>query len=148
MLGRKEILTDIVYGGAPVIEGANQLTAGQLELAFFVEEEEMLVDLELNFVFTGTAADFDATFLVDGVNLGTGTADALLRMQGATTESYVSLRKTVRLAQGAHTLEAQLAHATAPTLLGALVPGELIARRHSHPATLGHGVDSKVQLIQ
>lgn len=148
MLGRKTVEAAVVYGGAPVIEGANQLTAGELELSFYVEEEEMLIDLELNVTLTATAGDLDATFLVDGTNLGGGTAAALMRMQATGSEDYVSLRKTVRLAKGQHTVEAQLANAGAPTLNGDVVPGELVARRHSHPATLGHGVDSKAQLIQ
>jgi hypothetical protein len=34
------------------------------------------------------------------------------------------------------------------TVEGASIPAELVAHRLSHPATLGHGVDSKVQLVQ
>jgi len=34
------------------------------------------------------------------------------------------------------------------TVRGTVVPCELVAFRNSHMATLGHGVDSKVQLAQ
>ena len=148
MLGRKAIDASIVYGGAPVIGGANQLVAGELELSFSVEEDQMLVDLVLNMSMTATAADLDITFLLDGVNLGAGTSAALLRTQGVAATDFYTLTKTVLMTRGQHTLEAQIAHAAAPTIDGDEVVGELLARRHPHPATLGHGVDSKSQLSQ
>ena len=148
MLGRKTVAVSVAYPGTPSLPATNQLAGGQLELSFFVEEDEMMVDLELRLTLTTTAGDLDATFFVDGVNLGGGTATAMSRQQASGAEDYVSLRTTQRFDAGQHTVEARLAAAGGVTLNGDVVPGELVARRQSHPATLGHGVDSKVQLIQ
>lgn len=149
MLGRKTITTQITFPGVPALPATNQFTSGELELSFFVEEDEMLVDLELKLVLTATTGDLDATFFVDGTNLGGGTAVALSRQQALTgAEVYVNLRTTQRFAAGTHIVEARLAAVSAAVINGDVVPGELVARRHSHPATLGHGVDSKGQLIQ
>ena len=79
MLGRKTVTTQVTYPGAPTIAGANQLTGGQLELSFHVEEDEMLVALELRAVLTLNAAVAVVTFFVDDVNLGGGTGAGLMK---------------------------------------------------------------------
>ena len=155
MLGLKRLEADFTYAAAPTAFTApvHAVTGeGLLEIGFQVEEEEMLVDLEARFLLDVNADDtVNATFFVDGQDVETvGTvglwqADMLAAGNGTT----VYLNKTVRLDQGYHTVELRfLADPATPIILGATIPAELVARRHSHPATLGHGVDSKVQLVQ
>ena len=98
---------------------------------------------------TPTATNF--TFFVDGADVETvGTAGLMVHTaDGAGALATVVLTKTVRLDKGYHTVDVRLLNATeAPTLGGATIPCELEVRRSSHPATLGHGVESKGQLIQ
>jgi len=153
MLGRKTLAADATLT-APTDFDTAQLSSGELELGFQVEEDEMLVDLEATLVYSGSAVGTIAfTFYVDGA------ASPDLPAAGCWLESTVTdatddptsayLRRTIRLDRGFHTVEVRAsASAGNITYEGATVPSELVARRHSHPATLGHGVDSKTQLIQ
>ena len=156
MLGLKRLEAAFIYAAtpaaftAPIDAGSGE---GLLELGFQVEEEEMLVDLELRVTYhTPTPALAYFTLFVDGQDVETvgtnGLAVHLCPAIAAAGISTLYLSKTVRLAQGAHNVELRMISTDAPTLAGATIPAELVARRHSHPATLGHGVDSKVQLAQ
>ena len=156
MLGLKRLEADFVYAGDPdaftaVIDAGSG--EGLLELGFQVEEAEMFVILEARLLMSLSADDtLNITFFVDGVDVETvGTAGLY---QGpfltAAADRTVSISKTLRLAQGFHTVDVRMLTAAnaIPTIEGATIPAELSARRSSHPATLAHGVDSKVQLVQ
>ena len=154
MLGLKRLEADFTYA-APPAAFTPALDAGTgeglLELGFQVEEEEMLIDLELRLTYsTPTPVPCNFTFFVDGADVETvGTAGLMVHTcDGAAALATIYLNKTVRLDQGFHTVDVRALCAEAPTFGGATIPAELVARRHSHPATLGHGVDSKGQLIQ
>jgi len=155
MLGLKRLEADFTYGAAPAaftapIDGGTG--EGLLELGFQVEEEEMFVHLSARLTYsTPTPSATNFTFFVDGADVETvGTAGlAIHTADAAAALATVSLSKTIRLAKGFHVVDVRLLNAgEAPTLGGATIPCELEARRSSHPATLGHGVDSKGQLIQ
>lgn len=156
MLGLKRLEADFVYGGDPdAFTAALDAGSGEglLELGFQVEEAEMLVDLECRLLMDVSANDtLRLTFFVDGVDVETvGTAGLYqVPLLTASDPTSIYLNKTVRLDQGFHTVEVRMLTVGngIPTIAGATIPAELVARRHSHPATLGHGVDSKVQLIQ
>jgi hypothetical protein len=151
MLGRKTYAADATLAAAPVDFTTNQLAAGELVLGFNVEESEMLIDLEAVLTFSNTVVErTDFTLFVDGTDVATGTNGlACFTPAVAADENTVYVSRTERLAQGYHTVEVRIkAPVGAVTVEGATIPAELVARRHSHPATLGHGVDSKVQLIQ
>jgi hypothetical protein len=154
MLGRKSLTTDVTLT-APTDFVTAQLAAGELALGFQVEEQEMLVDLEARLCYEGSAAGLlTFTFFVDGAASSDLPAAGLWRTEvvaetvGAQQTAYP--RATLRLAKGFHRVEVRAsASAGNVVFLGAAgVPCELVARRHSHPATLGHGVDSKALLIQ
>jgi len=156
MLGLKRLEANFVYAAppaaftAPIDAGTGE---GLLELGFQVEEAEMLVDLEARIThWTATPVLTDFTFFVDGADVETvgtnGLARQLNAAAGAGGMQTLVLSKTLRLAQGFHTVDLRVISAEVVNLAGATIPCELVARRHSHPATLGHGVDSKVQLVQ
>jgi hypothetical protein len=154
MLGRKTLAADLTLT-APTDFTTAQDATGALELGFQVEEAEMLVDLEARLVYSGSAAgQVSFTVFINGAAVAALPAAGLWRTEivaataGANQTAYV--RATVRLAQGFHTASVRgSASAGNITYEGAAaIPSELVVRRHSHPATLGHGVDSKVQLIQ
>ena len=151
MLGIKTLAADATLT-APTTFTANQLAAGELELGFQVEEAEMLVDLELDITYSHTtnAAASDFTLYVDGADVSAGANGLYRHTPGAATEENTLYKSvTVRLTQGFHTVELRAkTSANNIVLEGATIPCEIRARRHSHPATLGHGVDSKVQLAQ
>ena len=153
MLGRKTLAANATLT-APTDFVTAQLAAGELLLGFHVEEDEMLVDLEARLIYSGSAAGLVTfTFFVDGAAVAELPAAGLWRTEivaaTAAAEQTAYPRATVRLARGFHTAEVRAsASAGNITIEGAAVPSELVARRHSHPATLGHGVDSKAQLIQ
>lgn len=125
---------------------------------FTVEEDEMLVDLKA-FVTAShdqvnEAADF--TFFLDS---GAGLADIAPLTDGLFRKAFttvadigelVAFERTVRLAKGEHrvSLQAKVRNAGHTlTVEGATWNGWLTANRHSHDATLAHGVDSKAQGI-
>ena len=153
MLGRKLLSADATLTG-PSDFDTNQLAAGELELGFTVEEDEMLVDLEARLVYSGSAVGTIAyTFYVDGAASADLPAAGLFltsTLTDSTDDPFTAyVRTTLRLEKGYHTVEVRAtASAGNITYVGATMPSELVARRHSHPATLGHGVDSKAQLIQ
>ena len=151
MLGRKTLTTDATLAAAPVDFATNQLAAGELTLGFTVEEQEMLVDLEMSITFSNTVVErTDFTIFVDGTDVAPGANGLACFTQAvAADENTIYNNYTVRVAQGFHTAEVRIKAPTgAVTVEGATIPAQLVVRRHSHPATLGHGVDSKVQLIQ
>lgn len=150
MLGVKTHSADAVHGGVPTDFVTEQLTAGQQRLGFHVEEAEMLIDLEVSATYSGAAAGtLNLTLFVDGANIGHATNGLHLSQLGAlNAEHTVYFSHTVRLAKGYHVAEVRVFSSTTPTLQAGTIPARLVARRHSHPATLGHGVDSKVQLVQ
>lgn len=154
MLGRKTLAADLTLT-APTTFATNQDTTGALQIGFQVEEAEMFVDLEARLTYSASlAGQVSFTVFIDGAanaDLPAGglwQKEIILATQTLVDSAYV--RATVRLPQGYHTAEIRgLATAGNITFEGATaIPSELVVRRHSHPATLGHGVDSKVQLIQ
>lgn len=152
MLGRITLAADVTLT-APTDFDTAQLAAGQLMLGFQVEEAEMLVDLEARITYSHTtdAAPSDFTFYVDGAASADLPAAGLVRHTpaAATDENTVYMRVTLRLPQGYHTVDVRATTAANNIIFeGASLPSTLVVRRHSHPATLGHGVDSKVQLVQ
>lgn len=153
MLGRKLLSADATLT-APTDFTTAQLSGGELELGFFVEEDEMLVDLESRLVYSGSAVGTIAfTYFVDGAASADLPAAGLYltsTLTDSTDDPFTAyVRTTLRLDRGFHRVEVRAsASAGNITYEGATMPSELVARRHSHPATLGHGVDSKAQLIQ
>lgn len=153
MLGRKLLSADATLT-APTDFDTAQLAAGELMLGFQVEEDEMLVDLEARLVFSQSAAGTASwTFYIDGVASSDLPAAGLYLTStltdGVDDPFTAYVRTTLRLDKGYHTVEVRAAASAGNlTYEGATMPSELVARRHSHPATLGHGVDSKAQLIQ
>ena len=151
MLGFKRQSVDVTLT-APTTFAIAQLAAGELTAGFTVEEVEMLVDFELDITYSHTtnADPSDFTIFVDGADIAPGT-NGLIRHtpSAATDENTVYKKVTLRIAQGFHTAEVRAKTAANNIIVeGATVPSTITVRRHSHPATLGHGVDSKVQLVQ
>ena len=154
MLGRKTLATDATLT-APTDFVTAQLAAGELELGFQVEEDEMLIDLEAHLCYSASAAGLVTfTFFVDAAANADLPAAGLWRTEVVASTVGVQAmaypRATIRLNKGHHKLAVRAsASAGNITVLGATaIPSDVVARRHSHPATLGHGVDSKVQLAQ
>jgi hypothetical protein len=153
MLGRKLHSADVTLV-APLDFLTAQLALGQLSCGFQVEEQEMLVDLEARLPFSGSAAGLVTfTFFVDGAANADIPAAGLFRQQVVATtvavEHTAYVRTTIRLAKGFHRAEVRAsASAGDLTIEAGSIPAEIVVRRHSHPATLGHGVDSKAMLIQ
>lgn len=145
MLGRVELTTDVALAAPAAF---TKVTGA--EMLFHVEEEEMLVDLYAKVTFsTSAVARADFTLFVDGANVGGANGLACLTPAAAADVNTVVAARTVRLAKGSHILDLRVKVAAGDlTVAGATIPCELVAERRSHPATLGHGVDSKVQLIQ
>ena len=153
MLGRVEVVTDVALNGgaAPTTFALGLVTGAQLK--FWIEEAEMFVDLVGKVTYSDTVVErADFTIFVDGVDIANA---AVLNGLAAHTAAVagdrntVSFVRTVRLAQGAHMAQLRMkAPAGVVTVRGTAVPCELVAFRNSHMATLGHGVDSKVQLAQ
>ena len=156
MLGLKRLEADFTYAAAPTpnfLPAVDAVTGeGLLELGFQVEEAEMLVDLEARLLLDVNVDDtVNLTLLVHGQDVEQVGAAGLWQVSllAAGTGTMVHFTKTLRLDQGYSTVAlAMLATPSTPIILGSVIPAELSARRHSHPATLGHGVDSKVQLVQ
>ncbi len=154
MLGRALVTADEVLAGATTFALG---TIAGASLAFWVEEDEMLVDLEAQVAITNAAAEaVELTLFVDGADvcalpeLGGPTLFGLTTTLYAAADTHsLSCGTTIRLAPGQHQLELRARSVIGGmTVESASWPLKLVARRHSHPATLGHGVDSKAQLIQ
>ncbi|HUV47958.1 MAG TPA: hypothetical protein VMX11_03175 [Actinomycetes bacterium] len=150
------MLGEAILDEAAAIPAAGTFAAGAiagatkpLRARFFVEEEEMLVDLKL--LGTGTCATpsamLDLTFFVDGVDQAL-LADGICRLSSPSVAQpfQVALERTVRLPKGEHLLEVR-AKTTAGifTMNGDVWPAFLTARRHSHPATSAANANAKVQ---
>lgn len=157
MLGRKTLSADTTLT-APTDFTTAQLAAGELLIGFNIEEDEMLLDLEARLIYSGSAVQsaIQFTFFVDGV-AHTNTAEIPTEglylantLTDATGDAYTAyVRATISLPRGYHTAEVRASANTGNlTFEASTVPCDIVARRHSHPATLGHGVDSKVQLVQ
>jgi len=125
--------------GAPVaVTGAN--------LKFSVEEDQMLTDLQFCGTVSSTAGGLITfTFLVDGVAYT--TLPVTIATWAALEAKYVSLKVTaVNLSKGSHKLTLAAGAAVDGTILGTTTDCRLIANRVSADATMGQGVNSKVQL--
>jgi hypothetical protein len=156
MLGRKTLSTDVTLT-APTDFVTAQLAAGELLLGFQVEEAEMLIDLVASLSYEGSAAGLVTfTIFVDGAAAAVADVPAAGLWRTEIVATTVGMQQmavpaiTLRLAKGFHTCEVRAsASAGNVVFLGSTgVPCTITARRHSHPATLGHGVDSKAMLIQ
>ena len=151
MLGRKTHSADAVLAAAPTDFATNQLSNGEMELSFWIEEAEMLVDLAARLVYSNSVVErTDFTLFVDGVDIAPGANGLMSHTEAvADDENSVEVFRTVRLDQGQHTVELRIKAPTgAVTVEGGTTPAELTAMRHSHFGTLGHGVDAKTQLVQ
>jgi hypothetical protein len=125
--------------GAPVaVTGAN--------LKFSVEEEQMLTDLQFCGNIVSTAGGLiTITFLVDGVAVT--TLPLMIETWAALAQKHVSLKFTaVNLSKGSHKLTLAAGAAVDGTIKGDTTDCRLIANRASADATMGQGVNSKVQL--
>ncbi len=149
MLGEAIIDSDVTLTGAGP---AAALTALGPSIRFYVEEEEMFVDLKGFFTASYDQADevTDFTMLVDDVDIAAGAA-GLFRKSWPSTASdpdLIAFERTVRLAKGEHKLQLAAMIAGAGhtlTIEGATWAGYVTARRHSHPATAAANANSKVQ---
>ncbi len=155
MLGRAKVDEDVTLVGVTTFAGgavAEGVGPESLSLRFSVEEEEMLVDLEILATVSHSVAngEVDWTLFLDGADLAAG-ADGFARLamsSTATEGTTLSAKWTQRIEQGEHRVEVRLKSPAGDiTVEGATWPAYLTARRASHPATLAHGVDSKVQGI-
>jgi methionine-rich copper-binding protein CopC len=133
----------------PVSAAFQAMANGALELGFQVEEEEMFVDLEMEITFSNAVGErTDFTFFVDNQDIEQVGVNGIHVETDNNIHSFQA-KRTIRLPQGYHTVEWRVKAPTGVvTVQGGIVPCRIHARRHSHPATLGHGVDSKVQLVQ
>ena len=155
MLARVERTTDLVLAAGAIAFtdlAANKNPLAGMQLKFWVEEPEMLVDLSAKITFSdATGALLTAfTIYVDGVDIANGS-NGLAAFTPTIAYVYtLSFGRVVRLAKGEHTAElrAKTLGGSATTINGGTVPCELVVVRHSHVGTLGHGVESKTQLIQ
>lgn len=138
-----------MYGFVP-ITAAQALPVGAAAavtgaaLKFSVEEENMLTDLQF-IACVGSTAGGDLTFKfqVDGADV---TTNPWIATWAAAEKKYVSYKVTAFLSKGAHTLKLFAGAPTDGTILGTTTDCRLIAQRFSADATLGQGVNSKVQL--
>lgn len=111
-----------------------------------VEEDEMLVELSAKGVVLsgGAASSIDFQFVVDTVAT---TALPISNLTiAAATQGALSISQVVRLTKGRHKVKLQAKASTSATLKGTLYDARLVVRRDSADATLGQGVNSKVQL--
>lgn len=158
MLGRVEVVVDRVSQAAPTFVAFNgaQAFVNGASLQFWVEEDEMFVDLTAKITYSNTVVEgTDFTIFVS--QNGVAAADIAVGANGlarhtaaiAADENTVIASRTVRLPKGRHvaTIRA-FAPTGVVTVQGASIPCELMAFRNSHIATLGHGVDSKFQFAQ
>lgn len=124
-------------------------TVAGLAMSFRVEEEEMVVSLEFQGVVSNdnAAGRVDLDFNVDGTRVSGATAGLMGYPSVSSVLAPVHMVRVVRLSKGDHTLALQWkAAAGVNTLAATTFPAQLVVRRMSHPATLGQGVNSKVQL--
>jgi hypothetical protein len=155
MLGRAKVDEDVVLTGITTFAAgavAESVGPESLSRRFDVEEEEMLVDFEVLASISHSVASevLHWTFFLDGADIAAG-ADGMAQLHmPATADDATMLAAswTMRVPMGQHRLELRLkTPAGNMTVAGATWPAYLSARRASHPATLAHGVDSKVQGI-
>jgi hypothetical protein len=108
MLGEAVIAADVVLTGIAAFDYA---TSGSLiaSLKFWVEEEEMLIDLKTLLTMSHSVVDgiADVTMFMDGTDMAAG-ANGLVRHSCPTVadqEHVLTLERTVRLAKGEHQLQ-------------------------------------------
>src|SRR3990167_5145886 len=103
MLGRVELAADI-----PLVAPAAFTLIPGLEMSFFVEEDEMLIDLYAKLAVSQTVVGrSDYTLFVDGVDIASGVNGlACITPAVGGDEETVILSRTVRLNQGDHVLSA------------------------------------------
>lgn len=151
MQGEAIIDADVTLTGIAAFDYAG---GGSLisSLKFGVEEEEMFVDLKVLCTLHHSVVNgiLDATLFLDGVDLGP-LADGLVRKSMPTVADQpdvLSFERTMRIPAGEHQLQLHIKAPAGNVIVdGATWNGWLTATRHSHPATLAHGVDSKTQGI-
>lgn len=153
MLGFKDLAADFATTSTTFVTPDDGGTpAKPLAARFFVEDEGgMFVDLICDVVLSHGAdtgvADLD--FLVDGSRLG--GADGLVRHTPGVADAVQTVRvqRTLKLAKGQHSVALQVKTNTGTlTLQGAGWPIRIVAFRNPDAGTLGHGVESKAQLVQ
>jgi len=147
MHGDALIDADVTLTG---ITAFNHATGASLvkSLKFGVEEEEMLVDLKVLCTLHHSVADevLDYTLFLDGTDLAPLAAGLgrLAMPSTADDPTQLAFERTMRIPQGEHQLQLHLRTAAGNIIVdGATWNGWLTATRHSHPATLAQGVNSK-----
>lgn len=156
MYGQAVIDADVTLTG---IAAFNFVTGASLikSLKFFVEEDEMLVDLKvlatLHHSVVGGLIDYTLAHaegtaaLADLAPLAAGIGH-LSMPTIANSPTTLTFERTLRLNKGEHVVQLHLQTAAGNIIVdGATWHGYLVAERRSHPATLAHGVDSKTQGI-
>jgi len=152
MFGRKERSTDYALnGGAAPTTFALGLVAG-LDLSFYVEEDNQLVELMAKVTYTNTVAErTDLTIFVDGADVMAPATNGIagLTPTNVGANTLVASRMVLGLSKGQHVAQVRMKAPTGVvTAMGTVIPAELYALRLSHNAVLGHGVDSKALLTQ
>jgi hypothetical protein len=145
------LYSEIKFGAAAALPvGAALLNVVDGVMSVRVEEEEMLLTLE----FQGSILGAGVTVLNMGFAVDSGTgfaATSTLPLWGATlaaAETPVRFTQRLTLAKGEHKIALQAADvsSTGHTISGGVVDSRFAACRDSNSATLGQGVNSKVQL--
>ena len=148
MYGQSRITTNATVT-APTTFAIGQITGALGNgLRFSVEEEEMFTKLEFqaSMAHSVAAEPFDATFFVDGVDVG-DLVDGITRATSLDVPAdpiAFYMKKTVRLAQGEHKLEVLFKTAAGNVIVnGLLHPAALSATRMSSNAAVAANMTSK-----
>ena len=139
------LYSEFQFGAAaPVPTGGLADVAGS-SMSVRVEEDEMLLTLAFSgSLLNAAAAVWSGAFAVDGV-----AASALPVAAGALLAAAplsVSFEQSVWLTKGDYKVTMQMNSTAATTIDGGTVRSVFTALRDSNSATLGQGVNSKVQL--
>lgn len=123
-------------GAAAAVPGA--------ALKFSVEEENMLVELQFTACVSSTAGgDLTFKFQVDGADVN---ALPWVATWAALEKKHVTFKTMATLSKGAHTVKLLAGAAVDGSILGTTTDCRLGVLRLTADATLGQGVNSKVQL--
>jgi len=144
------LYSELVFGAAaPLPTGGFADVVGS-SVSVRVEEEEMCLTL----AFSGSLVNpgpgvFSLGFAVDSNGAGFVATSALPLCAGALLAGVglsVACSTVVKLAKGEHKITLQADSTAATTIDGAVIRSTLSMTRDSNSATLGQGVNSKVQL--
>jgi len=138
------LYSEIQFGAAAAIPTGGLADVVGASMVVRVEEEAMLLRLSFNGTVLATGAGLlDVGFTVDTVAL------PLLSAAHTTAigRAHLHVEATLELAKGEHVVRLQMNDAaTGTTIDGGVYKSVFSATRVSSDATLGQGVNSKVQL--